>query len=102
MDTPTDLEQLKGLWATARRHLEAGRPEEAEEAAREALRLEENAPKTLDLLADVVEARGRTEEAEQLRARAKALRKEAWARQVEAELRGGHETLGEAIRHELL
>lgn len=94
-----ELERLQMLQAQAREHLAAGRLDEAEQALVEAQALEENNVRTLTLQAELAEALGDTAGAEALRARAAAERKAAWQRDVEAEIRGKHEMMGEPTRH---
>lgn len=94
------LARFEKLLEQARTLREAGRLDEAHAAAHEAMLLDEKNPRPLEALAHVAEARGRPEEAERLRGRAGTLRKEAWQRQVEAEIRGQHELWGDPLRHE--
>lgn len=93
------LEGVKKLLAQAKTALEQGCLAEAETAAREAGRIDPVNPVPLEVLARVLEAQGRHETAEEAAKQAKALRKAAWKRQVEAELRGQHEWMGSSIRH---
>ncbi|MDH5753143.1 MAG: hypothetical protein OEZ59_12100 [Deltaproteobacteria bacterium] len=103
MDAPVkELELLRKLVKEARELLEAGQHADAETRILEAIELEPKAARPMEILADIDEAMGRAELAEQHRLQAKMLRKEAWQKQVEAEIRGKHEMLGEAVRHELL
>lgn len=78
-----------GLWADARRALE------------QAIALDPLQPKPLEALADVMRNLHDPDRAEELRQRAKTLRQEQWQRQVEAEIRGQHELIGSAARHEI-
>jgi len=101
MDAPIkELERLRALQRLGRERLEAGLPLEALAAAEEALGLEAANLPALALKADALERLQRAEEAAGLRERIRLLRRESWQREVEAELRGRHDLLGEAIRHE--
>lgn len=97
-----DLERIAQLQHAAHGHLDAGRPSEALDAVEQALALEPQNVRSLALKADVLERMGQAEEATQLRALVKQLKREAWQREVEAEARGHHDLMGEAIRHEKL
>ncbi len=96
-----ELEAIKGLLETARRHLEEGDWDAAEKAVRDALALDENHVPTCAAMTDVFEARGNPAEAGQWRAKAEQVRLRAWQRQVEAEARGHHDMLGEPSRKEI-
>lgn len=101
MDAPTkELQRLLALQRESRAELEAGRPAAALALAEDALALEADNVRSLALKADALEALGRSEEALQLRAVVKQRKRESWQREVEAEIRGHHDLLGEAIRHE--
>jgi len=103
MDAPLkELERMQALQRQGRKLLEAGQLPEAMAAVEEALALERDNVRSLTLQADVLERMDRTEEAAALRQRIRLLRREAWQREVEAELRGRHDLLGGAIRHEQL
>lgn len=103
MDAPVrELHRMDELHRQGRELLATGRPQEAAAAAEEALALESDNVRSLTLQADAWEALGQREDAEALRLRIRLLRREAWQREVEAEIRGHHDLLGEAIRHEQL
>ena len=103
MDAPVrELQRMDDLHRQGRERLAAGRPQDAIAAAEEALTLEPDNVRSLTLKADALEALGRDADLEALRQRIRLLRREAWQRAVEAELRGHHDLLGEAIRHEQL
>lgn len=103
MDTPIkELQQMQTLQLQARELLEAGRPAEALAAAEAALAIEETNLRSLGLKADALEQLGQDEPAVQLRALIRQLKREAWQREVEAEIRGHHDLMGEAIRHATL
>jgi Tfp pilus assembly protein PilF len=103
MDAPVkELERLQALQKQAHERLEAGQLDEALASVEEALAIEAKNLRSLALKADVLERKGQAEEAGRLRLIAKQLKREAWERQVEAELRGKHDLMGEAIRHEKL
>jgi two-component SAPR family response regulator len=102
MNAPVkELQALATLREQCRGFLEEGRLEEAAVAAQQMLRLDENRPRTYELMAEIAGRKGDDAGAASLRARAAALRKEAWQRKVEAELRSRHEVMGEAIKHEM-
>lgn len=103
MDAPiSELKQIKELQEQARNGLTSGSLQEALTAVDEALAVEAQNTRSLDLKADILEKMGQDGEAESLRQRVKQLKREAWQRKVEAEARGKHEVMGEAIRHEKL
>ncbi len=103
MDSPVkELQRMRERQEQAAALLGEGRHPEALAAVDEALTIEEQNTRSLSLKADILGAMGRGEEAERLRALVRQLRKEAWRRQVEAEIRGHHDLWGEAIRHENL
>ncbi len=82
--------------------LEAGQVQAALASGEEALALESQKARALRLKAEILDRRWQAEQAMQLRAQVKQMRKTAWPGQVEAEIRGQHEMMGEAIRHETL
>jgi len=88
-----DLEHRKKLNHDAEEARAQGRLSEAETLLREALAIDPKHPGTPQKLAEIVAAQGREAEATQLHKMAEALRKEAWQRQVEAEIRGRHEVM---------
>lgn len=103
MDAPTqELAQIRALLKQARAALLDGQPQAALDAAQQVPALDPNNSAARSLMAEACEALGRPEDAQRFRAQEKALKREAWQRQVEAEARGEHELLGEAIRHENL
>jgi len=103
MDAPVkELEQLEALHKKARDFIEKKAFEEADLLLKEALQIEANNPRTLDLMAKSALGKGDEDKAGQLKAQADMLRKEAWQKQVEAEIRGHHEVMGEAVRKETL
>ena len=100
MDTPTlDLERITTLLRQAREALGDGRLADAEAAAHQAAALDPKNPRAEDILSEVYRARGEEESARRHDDAAKRLRQEAWQREVEAEARGQHEWMGEAVRH---
>lgn len=103
MDAPVkELERIEALQRQARELLDAGRLDEALAATEAALQLEAQNLRSLALKADVLEHMGKVEQGHQLRTLIKHLKREAWQREVEAEIRGHHDLMGEAIRHEQL
>jgi len=101
MDAPIkELERMQELLGLGRERLEAGHLPEALAAVEEALALEPGNLRSLTLKAEVLERMEQPAEAAALRERIRLLRREAWQREVEAEARGRHDLLGEAIRHE--
>lgn len=102
MDAPVnELQRLEELVNRGRSALEEGRIQDALAAADEALEIEPTYLRILALKADALEKQGDTETAEHLRTQVREIRREAWKRQVEAEVRGQHDLMGSAIRHEL-
>lgn len=102
MKTPNkELNAVKAFLQTAQRKIAEGAWEEAEKAAREALRLDENHAAPYLVMGEVLEAQGKAAEAGEWRDKAERVRKEAWQKQVEAEARGHHEVLGTPGRHEI-
>ena len=103
MDAPVkELGRVEELLTQGRTLLEAGRFAEAIAAADEALGIEPTYLRILTLKADASERLGDQDTAERLRMQVRQIRREAWQRQVEAEIRGHHDMMGEAIRHEHL
>ena len=103
MDAPgKELRRIEELLLRGRALLDAGRYLEAVSAADEALDIEPTYLRILGLKADALEHLGDKDAAERLRMQIRQIRREAWQRQVEAEVRGRHDLLGEAIRHEHL
>ncbi len=103
MDAPiSELKRIKELQEQARNELTSGSFKEALAAVDEALAVEAQNTRSLDLKADILEKLGQDGEADALRQRVKQLKREAWQRKVEAEARGGHEVMGGATRHEKL
>lgn len=98
----TAYEELQQHLNAARSLLKAGQLGAAEATLREAALLDPVAPQPVELLAKVLEAQGHSAESAKLALRAKALRKQAWARQVEADVRGHHALMGTAIQHETI
>ena len=95
-----EWKELQDLQERSRKLLEEGRYDEVLQTVQEAIGLEENNIASLRIKAVALRGLGRGEDARQLESRVQQLRKKAWQRQVEAELRGRHEVMGEAIRHE--
>lgn len=58
-------------------------------------------PTPYDLLARAFEGAGQNEQAADVRAQAKSIRDEQWKRTVEAEIRGRHELVGNAVKRDL-
>ncbi|HKI99646.1 MAG TPA: hypothetical protein VKB51_14320 [bacterium] len=103
MDAPVkDLERIEALQQEGRQRLDAGQPAEALRAVEQALVLEPKNLRSLTLKADVLESLHKDDAAQQMRALVKQIKREQWQREVEAEVRGHHELMGEAIRHEKL
>lgn len=103
MDAPVkELEQLKSLQSAAKTHLDESALDQAQTCLEQAQSIEPGNPRTLELMSRLAEGRGDAQGAERLKEKAATLRKEAWQRQVEAEIRGKHELMGEAIRKETL
>jgi Flp pilus assembly protein TadD len=100
MDAPIrELERIEAQCRQGRQHLAAGRLAEALAAAQAAQALEAGNVRALALEADVLHALGRLEEAWQRRRLLRMLKRQAWQRMVEAEIRGQHLLMGEATRH---
>ena len=96
-----ELEILKKLSEEARIHISSSRHHEAEDCLRQALAIDDRFIPALELMAALYESRGDEAKGETWRKRVKAVRLEQWERQVEAEARGRHEMMGEAVRHEI-
>ena len=96
-----DVEKIKALLEQGQKNIEEEQWQAAEEAAKEAIALDDMQPKSYDVMAKALEGQGKTEDAATWRDRAKLIRREAWQRQVEAEARGGHEVLGDPGRREI-
>ena len=96
-----DVEKIKALLEQGQKDIDGEQWQVAEKAAKEAIALDENQPKSYDLMAKALEGQGKTEDAATWRDKAKLIRREAWQRQVEAEARGGHEVLGDPGRREI-
>ena len=79
----------------------SGAFEKAEEKIRSAFSKDQKFIPAYELMAVLCEKRDQPGDAAQWRARAKSVQTETWERQVEAEARGRHEVLGEAVRHEI-
>ncbi|MDH4249373.1 MAG: tetratricopeptide repeat protein [Deltaproteobacteria bacterium] len=88
-----EVERRRRLVAAAEKVKGEGLLEEAESLLQQALEADPKHPGTHERLAEVWLAMGRTAQAAQGRQLAETLRKEAWQRQVEAEIRGQHEVL---------
>ncbi len=103
MDAPiSELKQLEAHKEQARTLMGQGRHADALAAVEQALAIEAKHLAALKLKAEILAQMGATAEAEQALALYKACKHEAWEREVEAEIRGHHDVLGEAIRHEKL
>ncbi len=99
MDSPgKDLERFDRLLAEAAEAMEGQRWNEAQTALEQALAIDPLQPKPYDLLAATCDGLHDGDQAERYRSRAKAIRQEQWQRQVEADVRGGHEILGDPSR----
>ena len=88
-----DLERRTQLSHEAETAREQGQLAEAEALLRQAMDIDPKHPGTHQRLSEVLAALGRAVEAEQHHKMGEALRKEAWQRQVEAEIRGKHEVM---------
>ena len=95
-----EVGRMKQLWEDCRRLLDENRLEEAMERVEEVLLLEEGNRKSLALKADILERQGNPGEAGKIREIVEQIKQEEWKKKVEAEARGQHEIMGEAIRHE--
>ena len=103
MDAPVkEVERMRELWEDSQKLLDENRLDEALAQVEKVLTLEEMNPKSLSIKADILERQGHNEKAGELRTIVKQIKREAWKKKVEAEARGQHEILGEAIRHEKL
>ncbi|MCZ6748676.1 MAG: hypothetical protein O7D96_05240 [SAR324 cluster bacterium] len=99
MDSPVkDIERIDRLMAEAAETMEGQRWDEAQTALEQVRAIDPLQPKTYDLLADVCDGLNDPGQAGRHRSRAKAIRQEQWQRQVEADVRGGHEILGDPSR----
>ncbi len=103
MDAPVkELARINALLEQARTALEDGRADATLDDARHVLALDPKNIKAYRLMGDAYEALGKPQDAERMRAQEKVIKRDAWQRQVEAEVREQHEMMGEAIRHERL
>ena len=96
-----ELNELRKLVEEAREAISIGKLDAAEDSLRKAFAIDDRHIPAVEMMAALYEARGQTTQADQWRARAKAVRMENWERQVEAEARGRHEMMGEVVRHEI-
>ena len=96
-----ELKELQKLVEQAREAISTGKLDAAEETLRKAFTIDDRHIPAVEMMAALFEARGKNHQAEQWRARVKAIRLENWERQVEAEARGRHEVMGEVVRHEI-
>ena len=102
MESPKQiLQDINSLVEAARERVAAGDWSAARADIEAALKLDENSAASYDAMAELLEAKGESEESAQWREKAKLVRKQAWQRQVEAEARGHHDLLGEPSRHEI-
>jgi len=101
MDAPKDLKRLNELKESARALMGKRQLDEAEAALREAMEIDEHDPQPLNLMAELLQARGDEKQALQYLARAKQIRQRNWEREVEADARGHHEVMGQRYRHEI-
>ncbi len=98
----SDLKRIEALLQQARASLAADDSGAALTATEQALAIDPRHLRTLALRVKALERAGQSKEARLLSAHLKQLKREAWQREVEAELRGKHDVLGKAIRHERL
>lgn len=102
MTTPSEeVRTFTGLMQAARDFIDQKRWNDALDVLKKATELDRLHPGPYEHLGTVYEALGQPEEARFYRSRAKAIREEIWKREVEAEIRGHHEMIGEASRHEI-
>lgn len=95
MKTPQEaLAEIAALHGRARQAIAAGRFAEGEAALARALSLDEHHAPSYSAMAELLEAQEKAAEAGTWREKARAVRRQAWQRQVEAEARGHHETVG--------
>ena len=96
----SDLKRIEALLEQARAGLTAGDPGAALAATEQALAIDPRHLPALALRIRALEGAGQLEEAHRQSLHLKQLKREAWQREVEAELRGKHDVLGKATRHE--
>ena len=102
METPIkEIEHRKQLLEEARLHLAEGKLDMARKLALEAIPLDEFCAQSFELLAEISDLERHSDEAAQWRQKAKDVRYEVWKKGVEAEVRGHHDVLGTAVRHEI-
>jgi len=102
MSTPAEeVARQQELLRQAGQLIEATEWARARDVLLQARELDPRCPKVYELLAQAMAGLGDSAEAEALAKQAKAIRRENWARAVEAELRGHHELIGEWARREL-
>ena len=101
MDAPLkEIKRIEEILDQGPKLVDTGKGEAALELVEEGLGMDPKNLKLLALKASALEKLGRAEDAGQIRETIKALKKEAWKRQVEAEIRGSHDLMGEASRNE--
>ena len=101
MESPAkEFEAYNQLLREAQTCLDEKLWEEAKSKLERAAEIDPLQAKPLAMLAEVYDGLGDGKQSDTLRARAKAIREEKWKREVEAELRGRHDMLGETSRHE--
>ena len=97
MESPAkDIEAYNQWLREAQTCLDGKRWEEAKSKLERAAEIDPLQAKPLAMLAEVYDGLEDGKQADTLRARAKAIREEKWKREVEAEVRGRHDVLGEA------
>ena len=102
MDSPQKtLAEIAALHDRAREAIAEKQFVEGQDALAQALSLDENHAPSYDLMAELFEAQENAEEARTWHDKARAVRRQAWQRQVEAEARGHHDMLGKPGRHEI-
>jgi hypothetical protein len=102
MDAPVkELREIETLLGRARTEIATQKWDMSEKTLGEVLKRDMHNADAHDLMAEIAHGRKDIAGEQRWRASANAIRKSAWQRQVEAEVRGHHEVFGEPGRHEI-
>ncbi|MDH4224485.1 MAG: hypothetical protein OEW12_02425 [Deltaproteobacteria bacterium] len=102
MEAPTkELAEIKEFLTKATHFMEAEKWEDARGVLESAQAIDPNNAHICDMLTEVYKGLGDDEQVEVFHARAADIRKHNWEKEVEAEIRGRHDVMGGAARHEI-